>query len=164
MDTLRRSRQTFRILVNITVCRFNAVTYYRTYCASTKTRAKVQPVENKFDNNNNKQSTEIRRPVTIDEATIRRLEKLALVGFEYKQSKRVLEEAVAFAERLRRVHIDETVRPMYSTLENEHIYLRDDIALPYDINRRCDILKNAALLEEEYFVAPLTTVYIVTYT
>lgn len=91
----------------------------------------------------------------IDEATIRRLERLALVGFEYKQSKRVLEEAIAFAERLRTVRIDETVHPMYSTLENNCIYIRDDVPR-HEVDRR-EILKNAAVLEEEYFVAPLAT-------
>lgn len=90
----------------------------------------------------------------IDETTIRRIERLALVGFEYRQSKRVLEEAIAFAERLRTVQISETVRPMHNTLENDHIHLRDDVAS--NVNR-CEILKNAAVLEEEYFVAPLTT-------
>lgn len=95
-----------------------------------------------------------KRPA-IDKATIKRIERLALVGFEYEQSKRVLEEAVAFAERLRTVRIDETVRPMYSTLENDCIRLRDDVARR-DINRR-EILRNAAVLEVEYFVAPLAT-------
>lgn len=95
-----------------------------------------------------------KRPA-IDEATIRRIEKLALVGFEYKQSKRVLEEAIAFAERLRTARIDKTVRPMYSTLENDCIHLRDDVAR-HDVDRR-EVLKNAAVLEEEYFVAPLAT-------
>lgn len=91
----------------------------------------------------------------IDEATVRRLERLALVGFEYEQSKRILEEAIAFAERLREARIDETVRPMYSILENARIRLRDDVARG-DVDRR-EILRNAAVLEEEYFVAPLTT-------
>jgi len=90
----------------------------------------------------------------IDEETIKRVEKLALVGFEYEQSKRVLEEAIAFAEPLRTAHIDESVRPMYSTLENDHIHLRDDV-VHRDVNRR-EILKNAAVLEEECFVTPLT--------
>lgn len=80
---------------------------------------------------------------------------MALVGFEYEQSKRILEEAIAFAERLRTARIDETVRPMYSTLENDCIRLRDDVARN-DVDRR-EILRNAAVLEEEYFVAPLTT-------
>ncbi|XP_032684524.1 glutamyl-tRNA(Gln) amidotransferase subunit C, mitochondrial [Odontomachus brunneus] len=127
---------------------------FRRHNGYTTTRVKVQPVETKFDN----KQLESGSSVTIDETTIRRIEKLALVGFEYKQSKRVLEEAVAFAERLRRVHIDEAVRPMYSTLEKEYIHLRDDIALPHDINRRREILKNASVLEEEYFVAPLVTI------
>lgn len=100
------------------------------------------------------QSRGDRKPA-IDEATIRRLEKLALVGFEYEQSKRILEEAIAFTEQLRTAHIDETVRPMYSTLENDHIRLRDDVVRD-NVDRR-EILKNAAVLEEEYFVAPLVT-------
>lgn len=151
MDALR-ARQIYRTFVNIIVYRSNVI-FFRTYCALTKAQPKVQSVKNKFDDNNKR--LESKSSVTIDEATIRRLEKLALVGFEYKQSKRVLEEAVAFAERLRRVNIDETIRPMYSTLEKEYIHLRDDVALPHDINHRCEILKNASVLEEEYFVAPL---------
>lgn len=108
------------------------------------------------DNEEIKNNNGDKRPV-IDEATIGRIEKLALVGFEYRQSKRVLEEAVAFAERLRTARIDETVRPMYSTLENDCIHLRDDVAARRgDVDRR-QISKNAAVLEEEYFVAPLMT-------
>lgn len=95
-----------------------------------------------------------KKPV-IDETAIRKIERLALVGFEYRQSKRVLEEAIAFAERLRTVRIDETVRPMHNTLENDYIHLRDDV-VRHNVNR-CEVLKNAAVLEEEYFVAPLTT-------
>lgn len=95
--------------------------------------------------------------MSIDETTIRRIERLALVGLEYERSKRVLEEAVAFAERLRRAQIDDAVRPMYSTLENEHIRLRDDVTLPRDTIDRREVLRNSAVLEEEYFVAPLTT-------
>ncbi|XP_011874744.1 PREDICTED: glutamyl-tRNA(Gln) amidotransferase subunit C, mitochondrial-like [Vollenhovia emeryi] len=105
------------------------------------------------DNNEVKSGNGNKRPA-IDEVTIRRLEKLALVGFEYEQSKRVLEEAVTFAERLRAVPIDEAVRPMCSTLENDCVHLRDDVARR-DVDRR-EILRNAAVLEEEYFVAPLT--------
>jgi Asp-tRNA(Asn)/Glu-tRNA(Gln) amidotransferase C subunit len=86
---------------------------------------------------------------------IRRIEKLSLVGFEYEQSKRIIEEAITFTERLRTTYVDETVRPMYSTLENEYIYLQDDEQQDH-INHH-DILKNAAVLEDGYFVAPLVT-------
>ena len=44
---------------------------------------------------------------------------------------------------------------MYSILENARIRLRDDVARG-DVDRQ-EILRNAAVLEEEYFVAPLTT-------
>jgi len=89
----------------------------------------------------------------IDERMIRRIEKLALVGLEYEQSKRLIEEAITFTERLRATHVDEMVRPMYSTLENEYINLQDDEQRD-DISQR-DILKNAAISEDGYFVAPL---------
>ncbi|KAL6446975.1 hypothetical protein ACFW04_001388 [Cataglyphis niger] len=115
----------------------------KTYRSSTVQAKQQQAVENI-----NNRSRGNKKPV-IDEAIIRRLERLALVGFEYEQSKRILEEAIAFAERLRTARIDETVRPMYSTLENDRILLRDDV-VQNDVDR-CEILKNAAVLEEEYF-------------
>lgn len=124
----------------------------KTYRSST-VQAKQQQQQQSVENINNRSRGD-KKPV-IDEAIIRRLERLALVGFEYEQSKRILEEAIAFAERIRTARIDETVRPMYSTLENDHIRLRDDVARN-DVDRR-EILRNAAVLEEEYFVAPLTT-------
>ncbi|XP_050464071.1 glutamyl-tRNA(Gln) amidotransferase subunit C, mitochondrial [Cataglyphis hispanica] len=125
------------------------ITSSKTYRSSMVQAKQQQAVENI-----NNQSRGDKKPV-IDEAIIRRLERLALVGFEYEQSKRILEEAIAFAERLRTARIDETVRPMYSTLENDRILLRDDVAR--NGVDRCEILRNAAVLEEEYFVAPLMT-------
>ncbi|XP_070166837.1 glutamyl-tRNA(Gln) amidotransferase subunit C, mitochondrial [Polyergus mexicanus] len=123
----------------------------KTYRSST-VQAKQQQQQEVENINDRARGDE--RPV-IDEATIRRLERLALVGFEYEQSKRILEEAITFAERLRTARIDETVRPMYSTLENDRIRLRDDV-VRNNVDRR-EILRNAAVLEEEYFVAPLAT-------
>lgn len=116
-------------------------------------QARQQQQQKRAVENISDQSRGDRRP--IDEATIRRLERLALVGFDFEQSKRILEEAIAFTEQLRAAHIDETVRPMYSTLENDYIRLRDDVVRD-NVDRR-EILRNAAVLEEEYFVAPLVT-------
>ncbi|XP_024878958.1 glutamyl-tRNA(Gln) amidotransferase subunit C, mitochondrial [Temnothorax curvispinosus] len=162
MALLRRIRPAYRlfgegVVVVIFSRRGNAVPSFRTCCfstASTKQRQHQQPETNNEVKNCDSRSSGDKKPV-IDETTIRRIERLALVGFEYRQSKRVLEEAIAFTERLRTVGIDETVRPMYSTLENDCIHLRDDVAR-HDVERR-EILKNAAVLEEEYFVAPLAT-------
>ncbi|XP_071650018.1 glutamyl-tRNA(Gln) amidotransferase subunit C, mitochondrial [Temnothorax longispinosus] len=161
MALLRRIRPAYRLfgegVVVIFSRRGNAVPSFRTCCfstASTRQRQHQQPETNNEVKNCDSRSSGDKKPV-IDETTIRRIERLALVGFEYRQSKRVLEEAIAFTERLRTVGIDETVRPMYSTLENYCIHLRDDVAR-HDVDRR-EILKNAAVLEEEYFVAPLAT-------
>jgi len=148
-------------IIIIFLHRGNTVPSFRTFCSSTVLARQQQQQQrqkpesnNEVKNNGDSRSGSDKRSV-IDEATIKRIEKLALVGFDYKQSKRVLEEAIAFAERLQTARIDETVRPMYSTLENDYIHLRDDVAR-HDVDRR-EILKNAAVLEEEYFVAPLAT-------
>lgn len=158
MALLRQIRPAYRLFdegIVIYPRRDNAVPIFRTRFATTLPSQQQRRAENEVKSSKgDSRSNSDKRPA-IDEATIRRIEKLALVGFEYKQSKRVLEEAIAFAERLRTARIDKTVRPMYSTLENDCIHLRDDVAR-HDVDRR-EVLKNAAVLEEEYFVAPLAT-------
>lgn len=149
MDALRQTYSLFNKSVRIPLYLIaSSKTYHSSIVLARHQQQEV--VKNPKDES----SRGDKRPV-IDEAVIRRLEKLALVGFEYEQSKRILEEAVAFAERLREVRIDESVRPMYSTLEKSHIRLREDVARN-EVDR-CEILRNAKVLEEEYFVAPLTT-------
>lgn len=85
--------------------------------------------------------------------TINRIEKLSLVGFQVDHGLTVLEAAINFTERLRTTTVCEAVKPMSSTLENELIPLRDD-TVKNNIKRQ-KILMNAAVREEEYFVAPL---------
>ncbi|KAG8039579.1 hypothetical protein G9C98_008222 [Cotesia typhae] len=63
-----------------------------------------------------------------------------------------LEAAIKFAEQLRSLKIDDSIKPMYCVLENENLRLRHDKVT--DGNYRKKILKNAVLTEEEYFVAP----------
>ncbi|XP_011255263.1 glutamyl-tRNA(Gln) amidotransferase subunit C, mitochondrial [Camponotus floridanus] len=149
MDALRRACRFFdkRIIIPLHPS-VSSRTCHTSIVQARQQQQQKQAVENISD-----QSRGDRKP--IDEATIRRLERLALVGLEYEQSKRILEEAIAFTEPLRTAHIDETVSPMYSTLENYHIHLRDDVVRD-NVDRR-EILRNAAVLEEEYFVAPLVT-------
>jgi len=160
MAMLRQVKPTYRFFDESVIFLFrdNAVPSFRTFNSSmvfARQQQQKSESNNEVKKNNNDSRLGSDKRLSIDEATIRRLERLALIGFEFKQSKRVLEEAITFAERLRTVHIDETVRPMYNTLENNCIHLRDDI-VQHDIDRR-EILRNAAVLEEEYFVAPLTT-------
>lgn len=154
MALLRQIRPTYKLFgEGIVYPRRDNVPTFRIRFATTFSKQQQQKTaENEVRSSNG--DSQSSRPA-IDETTIRRIEKLALVGFEYRRSKRVLEEAVAFAERLRTARIDETVRPMYSTLENDCIHLRDDVAR-HNVDRR-EILRNAAVLEDEYFVAPLTT-------
>lgn len=150
MDALWRFQRTFDKNIVTFLYRFTAL-LPRTLSVSTiQASQQQQQQQESIENNCNNRSDN--KKITIDEATIKRIENLALVGFEYEHSKRVLEEAIAFAERLRKVHIDESVRPLYSTLENDFIRLREDVARN-NVNRK-EILKNAAVLEEEYFVAP----------
>ncbi|XP_029177830.1 glutamyl-tRNA(Gln) amidotransferase subunit C, mitochondrial [Nylanderia fulva] len=146
-------QQTYRLFSKSVRIPLHSIAPSKKYHSSIILARHQQPQE-VVENIRNRSSCGDKRPV-IDEATVRRLERLALVGFEYEQSKRILEEAVAFAERLREARIDESVRPMYSTLENSHIRLREDVARSGI--ERCEILRNAQVLEEEYFVAPLTT-------
>ncbi|XP_012284005.1 glutamyl-tRNA(Gln) amidotransferase subunit C, mitochondrial [Orussus abietinus] len=88
----------------------------------------------------------------ISKDTIAQLERLSLVDFDNEEGIRRLEAAIDFAKRLRDLKIDDSVLPMYTILENENLYLREDKVT--EGNCRDKILKNATLLEEEYFVAP----------
>ena len=88
----------------------------------------------------------------IEQETINRIEKLSLLDFKGDYSVSVLKAAIDFTECLRTAKISDTVKPMYSPLENEFIPLRND-KVEHNICKR-KILKNAAVLEEDYFVAP----------
>lgn len=62
-----------------------------------------------------------------------------------------MEDAIEFGSRILNVNTD-GVEPMYTVLEDENLYLRDD--QPSTRNTQEKILSNAALSEEGYFVAP----------
>lgn len=90
--------------------------------------------------------------IKIDRKTISKLERISLVDFDNEGGIQRLEAAIRFAQKLREVRLDPSVKPMYSVLENERLYLREDKVT--EGNCREQILKNAKLLEDEYFVAP----------
>ena len=76
---------------------------------------------------------------------------MSLDLFHYLGIKR-LEDAIAFAEPIQ--DLDTTgVEPMYTVLENECLTLRED-KIDKDLPTREEILSNAVLTEEDYFVAP----------
>ncbi|XP_017759141.1 PREDICTED: glutamyl-tRNA(Gln) amidotransferase subunit C-4, mitochondrial [Eufriesea mexicana] len=58
-------------------------------------------------------------------------------------------------KHLRNTKIDD-IEPMYSPLEKESVPLRNDSV--ESITSRQEILMNAAIVEEEYFIAPVQTI------
>lgn len=87
----------------------------------------------------------------IDQETIEQLERISLVDFANKRGIKRLEEAIAFADQI--CDIDTTgVEPLYSVLEDRSLHLRDDEVS--EGGQQADILANAALTQEEYFVSP----------
>ncbi|XP_073916898.1 glutamyl-tRNA(Gln) amidotransferase subunit C, mitochondrial isoform X2 [Castor canadensis] len=82
---------------------------------------------------------------------IEHLERLALVDFGSREAVARLEEAIAFADRLRAVDTD-GVEPMVSVLEDRCLYLRSDNVA--EGNCAEELLQNSQHVVEEYFVAP----------
>ncbi|XP_055986976.1 glutamyl-tRNA(Gln) amidotransferase subunit C, mitochondrial [Sorex fumeus] len=82
---------------------------------------------------------------------VARLERLALVGFGGRDAVARLEEAVAFAGRLRSLDA-EHVAPMESVLEDRCLYLRSDNVV--EGNCAEELLQNSQRVVEDYFVAP----------
>ncbi len=87
----------------------------------------------------------------VDEKTIQRLERLALVDFNNTAGIQQLSEAIRLADQIRVVDTA-GVEPMASVLEDRTLYLRDDDVT--EGNCAEEILGNAAKTCEEYFVAP----------
>lgn len=69
----------------------------------------------------------------------------------FREAIRTLEDSIEFASKI--LHIDTTnVEPLYTVLEDQNLYVREDIV--NDGNCKDDILSNAKVTEEDYFVAP----------
>lgn len=92
----------------------------------------------------------------IKQETINKIEQLSLVNIDGADSFTVLKAAIVFTEHLRNTKIDKEIEPMYSPFEKEFILLRDDNV--ENNTSRKEILMNAAVIEEEYFIAPLQTI------
>lgn len=93
--------------------------------------------------------------VTIDQDTILHLERLSLVNFANADGLRRLEEAIEFAQPLKEVNTA-NIEPMYTVLDDQTLRLAEDDPNA-EINGNCsrkEILRNAQLTEEDYFVAP----------
>ncbi|XP_055677163.1 glutamyl-tRNA(Gln) amidotransferase subunit C, mitochondrial [Lutzomyia longipalpis] len=97
------------------------------------------------------QEKRLKPKISIDEDTIHLLERLSLVNIESKEALKIVEDSIAFADQI--LDIDtEGVEPLYTVLEDCDLSLREDKVT--DGNIREDVLKNAFVTEEEYFVAP----------
>jgi aspartyl-tRNA(Asn)/glutamyl-tRNA(Gln) amidotransferase subunit C len=87
----------------------------------------------------------------IDKEEVKLLERLSLVQFANQEGVSRLIRAVRSANQLRAINTD-NVEPMDSVLEDKTLYLRDDSVS--DGYCREDILKNASVTLEEFYVAP----------
>lgn len=87
----------------------------------------------------------------IDANTIALLERLSLVDCANKQGIETLEEAIAFADQILQINTA-YIEPLITVLEDNPLTLREDTITAG--GNRDKILVNAALTEEEYFLAP----------
>ncbi|XP_065201327.1 glutamyl-tRNA(Gln) amidotransferase subunit C, mitochondrial [Planococcus citri] len=87
----------------------------------------------------------------LTDETTRLLEKLALVNFENHRNVNVVESAIEFANSINSVNTD-NIEPLVTVLENRYLKLREDLVT--DKNLKEQVLQNAAIVEEDYFVAP----------
>lgn len=68
-----------------------------------------------------------------------------------REAVKTLEDSIHFASKI--LSIDTSnVEPLYTPLEDFPLKLREDEVT--DGNKQSDVLKNATITEEEYFVAP----------
>ncbi|XP_026725311.1 glutamyl-tRNA(Gln) amidotransferase subunit C, mitochondrial [Trichoplusia ni] len=91
-------------------------------------------------------------PVKIDRHTVLLLERLSLVSYNTEQGIKILEDTIAFADQVLHINTDD-VEPLYSVLEEENLFLRQDQITQGNCQK--DILRNAAMQEDDYFVAPI---------
>ncbi|XP_065353385.1 glutamyl-tRNA(Gln) amidotransferase subunit C, mitochondrial [Cloeon dipterum] len=90
-------------------------------------------------------------PTKVDRDTILQLERVALVDFATEEGIRRLEAAIQLADTISAVDT-KGVKPLYTVLENRSLYLQEDKVS--DGHCKEEILANAAVTEEDYFVAP----------
>ncbi|XP_075973445.1 glutamyl-tRNA(Gln) amidotransferase subunit C, mitochondrial [Anticarsia gemmatalis] len=91
-------------------------------------------------------------PVKVDRNTISLLERLSLVKYDTPEGVKILEDSITFANKILHINTD-GVEPLYSVLEDKNLTLREDKITQGNCQK--DILKNAAVKEDDYFVAPI---------
>uniref|UniRef100_A0AAG5DNU4 Glutamyl-tRNA(Gln) amidotransferase subunit C, mitochondrial n=1 Tax=Anopheles atroparvus TaxID=41427 RepID=A0AAG5DNU4_ANOAO len=111
------------------------------------TKVPQKPVDSCTSSSTRKESP----PIVLTDQTVRLLERLSLVNLDNKEAYKTLQDSIEFASRILNVET-EGVAPLYCVLEQHKLTLRSDIVDDGDSQE--EVLKNAALTEEEYFVAP----------
>ncbi|KAJ8682700.1 hypothetical protein QAD02_018492 [Eretmocerus hayati] len=135
---------------HMSLCYMRICDLLRVYGRHSRSASSIAQPKNTFKK---EKPTSIVDKIKIDEKTIAKLEKISLVDFGNEAGIRRLESAVVFAQKLWEVQLDPSVKPLYTVLENEKLELREDQV--NQGNCRNEILKNAKVVEDEYFVAPL---------
>ncbi|XP_053325918.1 glutamyl-tRNA(Gln) amidotransferase subunit C, mitochondrial [Spea bombifrons] len=92
-----------------------------------------------------------RQDSCVNAEVIDHLEHLALVDFRNQEGVQRLEKAIQFANQLHRVDTD-GIEPLASVLEDRPLYIRKDCVTAGGCAE--DLLENANVIIEEYFVAP----------
>lgn len=87
----------------------------------------------------------------IDHQTLKLLERLSLVNVSDSEAFRTLEDSIEFASKILDIDTD-NVQPLYTVLEDQPLQMRADCVTDGDCQQ--EILRNARITEEEYFVAP----------
>ncbi|KHJ43620.1 putative aspartyl/glutamyl-tRNA(Asn/Gln) amidotransferase, C subunit [Trichuris suis] len=88
----------------------------------------------------------------LDDDLLHLLEEQSLVRFDDKAALWHLQKAIEYANQLHAVDT-ENIEPLYTLLEDEALYLRADDC-PSEMIERTELLSNAAVSCEGYFVAP----------
>ncbi|KAI9578554.1 glutamyl-tRNA(Gln) amidotransferase subunit C, mitochondrial [Glossina fuscipes] len=89
--------------------------------------------------------------IEIDGKTIQLLERLSLVNFDSAEILATLRKSIQFAVKISNINTH-NLKPLYTVLEDQIQHLRDDRV--NQANDREEILKNAKLVEEDYFISP----------
>lgn len=105
----------------------------------------LRPVSSKIDR------SKLPARTKIDANTIEHLERLSLVDCANKQGIQTLEDAIAFADQILQVDT-EGIEPLVTVLEDRPLQVREDKV--EEGNCIKEILSNAAVTEDKYFVAP----------
>ncbi|XP_002064796.3 glutamyl-tRNA(Gln) amidotransferase subunit C, mitochondrial [Drosophila willistoni] len=110
------------------------------------TKVPQQPEPNAFPDLDNNTDDD-----PIDSKTIQLLERLSLVDLDSEEALKTLKSSIQFANRIVDIPT-ENVPALYTVLEKQQLQLRNDSVT--EGNCRQEILRNAKITDEDYFVSP----------